>query len=233
MKHLKVFETVVAFEAAKEQLESPYVALTEDNEKVQYEKSEEPQPTYEYVDLGLPSGLKWATMNVGATSETDLGTKFAWGETETKDEFTCENYKYYEPYNTYYWQGTKYCQADGLTTLEQQDDAAHVHMGGNWRMPTKDEIQELLDYTNSEYVTQDDVTYVRMASKTDSSKYIIFPTDVYDSYGQRAQLWSSTVKIDNTSMNAFDLTITQYYGLPYLSKCPRYLGSYVRGVLDA
>ena len=131
MKHLKVFETVAAFEAAKEQLESPYVALTEDNEKVQYEKSEEPQPTYEYVDLGLPSGLKWATMNVGATSETDLGTLYAWGETETKDDFTNENYKYGEPYNTYYWQGTKYCQADGLTTLEQQDDAAHVQVAEN------------------------------------------------------------------------------------------------------
>ena len=53
---------------------------------------------HEYVDMGLPSGTLWATCNIGAESSTDFGDYFAWGETEPKEEYTNENYKFFEGY---------------------------------------------------------------------------------------------------------------------------------------
>ena len=103
-----------------------------------------------YVDLGLPSGLKWAKCNVGAEKETDYGYYFMWGDIEDKsyDECSWESYKYcnwsYDTltkYNTFPLFGEK---PDDKTKLDSEDDAARVHMGSDWRMPTRTEIQELL-----------------------------------------------------------------------------------------
>ena len=108
---------------------------------------------HEYVDLGLPSGLLWATCNVGATSPEDYGDYFAWGETQPKDTYEWSTYQYCNgSYNTL----TKYCSnssygyngfTDNLTTLLPEDDAATANWGGNWRMPTKEEFQELYNNT--------------------------------------------------------------------------------------
>ena len=98
----------------------------------------------EAIDLGL--SVKWANMNVGATSETDYGDYFAWGETEPKDDYSRSTYK---------WGGdnlTKYNSSDGKAFLDLSDDAAHVNWGGNWRMPTREELDELLTLTK-EWVT--------------------------------------------------------------------------------
>lgn len=110
---------------------------------------------YEYVDLGLPSGTLWAKCNVGASSETDGGFYFAWGETqgytadqvgsgEGKRAFIDSEYKFGKESPL-----TKYDQ-DGLTELELTDDAAAVNMGGDWHMPTKAQYEELF---NTTYVT--------------------------------------------------------------------------------
>ena len=112
---------------------------------------------YNYVDLGLPSGTKWATMNIGAEKETDYGLYFAWGETQgysgiTDDKkFSSYDYKY----ETFLSNLTKYNSTDGLTTLEPSDDAATVNWGGKWKMPTVEQINELLDTDNctNEWVT--------------------------------------------------------------------------------
>ena len=85
-----------------------------------------------YVDLGLPSGLKWATCNVGASSPEDYGDYFAWGETSPKAEYTSENSITYEE------------QMSDISGNAQYD-AATANWGGSWRMPTKDEMQELID----------------------------------------------------------------------------------------
>ena len=105
---------------------------------------------YNYVDLGLPSGTKWSTMNIGAEKETDYGLYFAWGETQgysgiTDDKkFNAYDYKYgTSPSNL-----TKYNSTDGLTTLEPSDDAATVNWGGKWKMPTPSQINELLNTEN-------------------------------------------------------------------------------------
>ena len=108
---------------------------------------------HDFVDLGLPSGIKWATMNVGAESPEHSGNCYAWGEITAKSMNSWENYKWCDgSYNTL----TKYCTSssygivDNMETLERLDDVASVNWGSDWRMPTWDELDELL---NTSYVT--------------------------------------------------------------------------------
>ena len=198
---------------------------------------------YEYVDLGLPSGLKWAKCNVGAASETDYGDYFMWGSTtpNTADECNWVTYKYYNgsedtltKYNTYRFYGT----VDNITTLESVDDAATQIMGGDWRIPTKDEIQELIDNTDSEWVEDFNGTGVngrKFTSKADTSKYIFIPAagccsngSVYN-VGYYGYVWSSSLGT-SYSDNAWYLYFNS--GSCYMSYNNRYDGLSVRGVMD-
>ena len=98
-------------------------------------KIEENIPDYnghDYVDLGLPSGLKWATCNVGSTTPEGYGDFFAWGEINTKDSYTPQN------------SITNGYQIGDISGNEQYD-AARANWGATWRLPTKEELQELLD----------------------------------------------------------------------------------------
>lgn len=85
-----------------------------------------------YVDLGLPSGLKWATCNVGASTPSGYGSYFAWGETTPKSSYTEENSK---------TEGRILGDISGCPSF----DAAHANWGDEWRLPTKSECQELVD----------------------------------------------------------------------------------------
>ena len=118
----------------------------------------------DYVDLGLPSGLLWATCNVGADSPEDYGDYFAWGETTPKDTYDWSTYQYCMGSSSTL---TKYCNdasygyngfTDDLTTLLPEDDAATANWGSGWRMPTKAEWQELLDNTTVTWTTQNGVS---------------------------------------------------------------------------
>lgn len=100
---------------------------------------------HEYVDLGLPSGTLWATCNVGAMYPEHKGYCFAWGETEHKSNFEWSNYKWAIANDESSYSLTKYGKNDQQTTLLPEDDAATVNWGSDWRMPTKEEIQELID----------------------------------------------------------------------------------------
>ena len=93
---------------------------------------------YCYVDLGL--SVNWATCNVGANAPEEYGNKYGWGETKAKEsDFNFDNkYKVDEEW-------TKYNYTDSLTTLDKDDDVATANWGTEWRMPTKDEMQELVD----------------------------------------------------------------------------------------
>ena len=103
---------------------------------------------HDYVDLGL--SVKWATCNVGATTPEEYGDYFAWGETEAKQNFSWEIYKWCHGTKSTI---TKYNATDGLTTLLPEDDAAHVNWGGQWRMPTKEELTELREQCTWKWVT--------------------------------------------------------------------------------
>ena len=120
-----------------------------------------PPDTHEYVDLGLPSGTLWATCNVGATAPEEYGDYFAWGETEPKEEYDWNNYKWCNgSENTM----TKYCSnssfgiVDNKTELDPEDDAAYVNWGPSWRMPTHEQQKELLDNCTWEWTAYFGVT---------------------------------------------------------------------------
>ena len=98
---------------------------------------------HEFVDLGLPSGTLWATCNVGATSPEQTGLYFAWGETVGYTAEQVENGERSFSSSVY-----KLGPAASISTdLTLEQDAAHVHMGGEWRMPTKAEFEELFSNT--------------------------------------------------------------------------------------
>lgn len=102
-----------------------------------------------YVDLGLPSGLKWATCNVGANTPEEMGGFYAWGETETKELYDWSTYKFGTENNF-----SRYNSVDGKTVLELEDDAANANWGGSWRMPTIAEFQEIIDNCTWTYNTE-------------------------------------------------------------------------------
>ena len=108
--------------------------------------------TYDYVDLGLPSQLKWAKCNIGATNEEETGLYFQWGDTQG---YTAEQVGDGEGLKPFDWDDykfsidgsdrnfSKYNASDSKTVLDPEDDAAHVNMGGSCRMPTLEEFKEL------------------------------------------------------------------------------------------
>lgn len=100
-----------------------------------------------YVDLGLPSGLKWACYNVGATKLSETGDYFAWGETKTKEEFGWSHYKFGTMDNL-----SKYTEKDSKTVLEAVDDAATANWNSTWRMPTNKDMKELIESCTWEWV---------------------------------------------------------------------------------
>ena len=122
-----------------------------------------PSDEHDWVDLGLPSGTLWATCNVGANSPEEYGDYFAWGETEPKNYYYWNTYKWCKgSYNTL----TKYCSlsnygyngfTDGKTELDPEDDAAYVNWGSSWRMPTLEQQQELVEYCTWTWTQQNGV----------------------------------------------------------------------------
>lgn len=96
----------------------------------------------ERVDLGLSSGILWATCNIGASSPSEIGDYFAWGEKEPKDAYGWDTYKLCRgSYNSIF----KYTETDRKKVLDSQDDVAKSVLGGEWRIPTKEDMEELVE----------------------------------------------------------------------------------------
>ena len=147
--------------------------------------------THEYVDLGLPSGTIWATCNIGANSPEEDGLYFAWGETQGYTSGQVGTDKYFAwvgdnadyKYGTYDFSDrenygmTKYNKTDGLTVLEDKDDAATVNWGSDWRMPTKEEFEELTANTEYEWTEIDGVQGGKFTSTVSgyTDKFLFFP----------------------------------------------------------
>ena len=198
---------------------------------------------YEYVDLGLPSGLKWAKCNVGATSETEYGYYFQWGDIEDKSKSDCswESYKYCNGSSdtlTKYNNSTSFGETlDNKTTLGLEDDAARAHMGNDWRMPTRDEFRELFDYTNNEWISNYKGTGVngrKFTSKTNGNS-IFIPASGYRlgssfrGQGRGGDVWSSSL---NAALPGGALELGFGSGSIYMGDSGRYYGLVVRGVMD-
>ena len=190
---------------------------------------------HEYVDLGLPSGTLWAKKNVGADSETDYGLYFAWGETKGfkpgKRIFDWPNYKYDEPNGTC----IKYNDRDNKKVLDLDDDAAHVNMGGEWRMPTREQIKELFDNTTYETTEKCGVKGMLFRSKVNCNTLFVpfagyaYDGSVYDD-GHRGLVWSSSLD-SSVVLLAFYLSVDEKGGAG-LSGNLRCYGFSVRGVVQ-
>ena len=121
------------------------------------------EPVHEWVDLGLPSGTLWATCNIGATSPEQYGDYFAWGETEPKEYYEWNTYKWgYFDENSYlhltkYNTNIYYGPNDNKLELDLEDDAAYVNWGPEWRMPTLEDIQELDEYCSWQWTQRNGV----------------------------------------------------------------------------
>ncbi|MCQ2316813.1 MAG: PEGA domain-containing protein, partial [Bacteroidales bacterium] len=155
---------------------------------------------HEYVDLGLPSGTLWATCNVGAGSPEDYGDYFAWGETNTKNNYDWSTYKWCRgSYDSQTKYNTKsvYGTVDNRTVLEMSDDAAHVSWGAGWRMPTTEEWEELYDKCTWMWTTQGGKNGYRVTGPNGKSMFLPAAGGrdgtVVDDAGSDGYYWSSSL----------------------------------------
>ena len=156
---------------------------------------------HDYVDLGL--SVKWATYNVGAETDIDYGDHFAWGETEPKDTYVWSTYKWCNgtettltKYNTSSSCGT----VDNKTTLELSDDAAHANWGGSWRMPTKEEQDELREQCTWKWTYLNGIGGYKVTSKSNynsiflpAAGYYRFDSGKLSGVGNNGYYWSSSL----------------------------------------
>lgn len=203
---------------------------------------------YEWVDLGLPSGLKWATCNVGATKPEEYGNYYAWGEVEPKSTYSWSTYKWMTTGMSSWSDINKYTSADNKTSgvwydyygnfigdnktvLDLEDDAAAVNMGGSWRMPTYDELKELKNECKWTWSSQSHGYNV----KGPNGNFIFLPTAGYcdssDLYGAGSpgDYWSSSLDTDDSG-DACRLGFNM--DNVYWSSKYRYCGRSVRGVCE-
>ena len=149
----------------------------------------------EAVDLGL--SVKWANMNVGATKDSGFGTYFAWGEVKPKPYYSWKTYSWSHKGTTFM---LKYSNADKRTQLVPADDAASANWGGEWRMPTADEYEELTDPNKCqwEWITKDGINGYKVTGKKTGNS-IFLPITGFRFYGGvqfraiKGIYWTSTL----------------------------------------
>lgn len=188
-----------------------------------------------FVDLGLSSGILWATTNVGATLPADYGNYYAWAETETKSTYALSNYGYGAT------KMTKYNSSDKRTTLEASDDAATANWGSCCRTPSEAELEEIstsckwtwTQLTNSQ---GESIYGYCVASKADSSQFVFLPCAGFHDTNNTLQTgtygfyWSSTLdKTESDRNKAYYLSFCDEYSCK-IKTTPRRFGQTVRPV---
>ncbi len=197
---------------------------------------------HRFVDLGLPGGVLWATCNVGASMPEDYGLYFAWGETVgyAKGESHTFDWAHYKWCNGSSYSMTKYCtsssygRVDNKTVLDAADDAATANWGDGWRMPTLQEMKDLVDdkYTTTEWVTVNGVSGRKITSKSNGNS-IFLPAAGYrndtslGSEGSYGYYWSSSL---NTVSSIYAYYLYFYSGRIVWYYGNRYRGQGVRAV---
>jgi hypothetical protein len=186
MRHIKYFEEKASYDSyiSSNNVVLPNISYTVDTNEVFYNPFIMDTSIYEWIDLGLPSGLKWASCNVGATKPEDFGLYFAWGETEGYTAEDVTNGK-----KTFNWSDYKWCNGsrdtltkynntstsgtiDNLTTLEQVDDAAY-QSDNSCRMSTKADFEELTANTISTWETLNGVNGRRFTSTINNNSIFL------------------------------------------------------------
>ena len=175
---------------------------------------------YEYVDLGLPSGLKWATCNVGATTPAQHGKHIAWAELESKDIYGPGDSKSYNKL---------------LVTFsgDKEFDVARATWGGSWRVPTKEEFEELKEHCDWERTVQDGCEGYKVKSKTNGN-WIFLPAagfamaDLRNFVGECGYYW--TASISQRSYSRISYMIFLGVDRVEVRSHPRFYGSSIRPV---
>ena len=196
------------------------------NENNGGDPSKPDQPGDGWVNLGLPSGVQWATCNVGADTPEKYGNYFAWGETATKSNYNWETYKYCV--DGAYDQLTKYCNdsdygydgfTDNLTTLQPMDDAATT-FDPSMRTPTAAEWQELIDNTTAEWTKVNGVGGVKFTASNGNSiflpatgrRYLVNTLDV----NALGCYWTSSLETGDATMAiVYELSSAEQDSNPY------------------
>jgi hypothetical protein len=196
---------------------------------------------HDRVDLGLPSGTLWATCNIGAFADWVSGSYFAWGETETKGIYDWSTYQYCNgSENTL----TKYCNdasyghngfTDSLTILQPDDDAATAKWGSDWRTPTHEDWQELLDNTTRIWTTSSNGTKGFIFRGSNGNSIFLPVTDMrpsstYPGYYTSGLYWSSSLSTE-LPYNAKNFCF--FSEACYIGDLPRYYGLVIRPVRSA
>ena len=154
----------------------------------------------EAIDLGL--SVKWASCNIGALSPEDYGNYYSWGEVEEKDEYSLANYKWCKPYTfkslKKYSTLSGHGVVDGKSVLEAGDDIATVELGAPWRMPTKEEFEELISNCECEWSSVNGVNGMLFTSKVNGNSIFLpaagFKRDArLNKAGQVGHYWSSSL----------------------------------------
>ena len=190
------------------------------------------------IDLGLPSGMKWACCNVGSSKPEDYGSYFAWGETSTKSYYSWKTYIWCNGSGTklikYNTQNSEGMIVDNKKKLDLEDDAARANWHGFWRIPTPDEHGELRLYCEESFVTINGVFGIMYTSHK-NGRSIFLPAAGYKSSdqifyrGELGRYWHSSL------LNNWKPAFAQNYSFPYLgggagSSNERYEGQSVRPV---
>ena len=206
MNHLRKFELETDYLQAKDSFVYPNVSYIVEKDILHYMKNSK----YEFVDLGLPSGLKWAAWNVGATKPEESGLYFAWGEdkgyvvtrgkviNETYGQYNAiiknadgsqtektfaENLSDYKHYDVSTSAFTKYNSTSVLTPLANEDDGCYL-AEKSMRMPTKEECEELIANTNHDWTTNyngSGVNGMTFTSKTNGNSIFVPAVGAVDS----------------------------------------------------
>ena len=211
MKHLKTFAALCCMAAVFAACEKNNVGSVTGTEN-----------GHDYVDLGLPSGTKWANLNIGATTPEDYGDYFAWGETNTKSTYSLDTYTY----------------TDNKPVLELADDAAYINWGGAWRMPTDAEWQELRDNCTWTWTTLNGINGVEV--KGSNGNAIFLPAagsrENGDFYGANDYgcYWSSSLSTSNYYSESTSAYCMEFdpYGVDVNSYTSRNNGCSVRAVCN-
>ena len=246
---LKRFDTHSEYEAYINGSDAilPNVSICTTEGDVHYNPYVDPYAGHDYVEIG---GLKWATMNIGATGITDTGLYFQWGDISGytasqvcsgsgKKYFGWADYKYGNGTSSPGATGmTKYNSTDGKTVLDAEDDAATTNWGGSWRMPTKNDYGALGAAVNTAWTANyqgSGVAGLICTDKKDSSKVLFFPACGYCAFGSMGHVgsyghyWSSSV-LSGVNNNALLLVFSDGT-VNWSNTDNRYGGFPVRGVV--
>ena len=218
-KWISNFNTTAEFAAfsATTEFKRPHVTLIKDGSGVSF--IDDPYKGHDYVDLGLPSGTKWATMNVGASSETDYGNYYQYGKGAAQYAATSGDSNY---------SGTE-------DPLDSSVDTVAQVWGGSWHMPTRAQMEELTANTTYQWVTNYKGSGINGGTFTATNGAVLFfpPAGTWVD-GSQYDVGDSGYYLDsspNGSSGIFYLYFSFSYGIYDILNDNRLVGCSVRPVV--